>query len=65
MELTVVSKRGVSSSVISISKQDRKKSLRELVKERTGMDFEACLINNPHDIKTDYVEFGRMGSEKI
>ena len=55
----VVSKWG-NSSVLC-----KPKSLRQLVEERTGMDFETYLKNNPYDYKTDYIECGRVGSEEI
>ena len=57
-----VSRKG---SVITIEKSRKPKSLRQLVEERTGMDFETYLKNNPYDYKTDYIECGRVGSEEI
>ena len=57
-----ISKKG--SSII-IEKPHQSKSLRQLVEERTGMDFETYLENNPYDYKTDYIECGRAGSEEI
>ena len=50
---------------ITIEKPHEPKSLRQLVQERTGMDFDTYLKNNPYDHETDYVEFGRAGSEEI
>ena len=57
-----ISKKG---SVITIEKPHKPKSLRQLVEERTGMDFETYLENNPYDYKTDYIECGRVGREEI
>ena len=57
-----ISKKG---SVITIEKSRKPKSLRQLVEERTGMDFEEYLKNNPYDYKTDYIECGKAGSEEI
>ena len=44
---------------------ESKKSLRQLVEERSGMDFEAYLRNNPFDARIDYAEFDMMGGEEI
>lgn len=57
-----ISKKG---NVITIEKPRKAKSLRQLVEERTGMDFDSYLKNNPYDYKTDYIEVGRIGSEEI
>ena len=57
-----ISKKG---SVITIEKSHKAKTLRRLVEERTGMNFETYLKNNPYDYKTDYIEAGRIGSEEI
>jgi antitoxin component of MazEF toxin-antitoxin module len=57
-----ISKRG---QVITIEKSGESKSLRQLIEERTGMDFEAYLQNNPYDLETDYVETGMRGREEI
>ena len=57
-----ISKRG---NVITIEKSHEVKSLRQLVEERSGMDFDNYLKNNPYSHETDYIEFGQIGSEKI
>ena len=41
------------------------KSLRQLIEDRTGMNFEAYLKCNPFNPETDYVEFERIGNEII
>ena len=57
-----ISKKG---SIITIEKTHKPKSLRQLVEERTGMDFDTYLQNNPYDYATDYIECGKVGSEEI
>ena len=57
-----ISKQG---NVITIEKPNELKSLRQLVEERSGVDFDTYLLNNPYNHETDHLEFGRMGNEKI
>ena len=57
-----ISKQG---NVITIEKPRESKSLRQLVEERSGVDFDTYLQNNPYNHDTDSIEFGRVGSEKI
>lgn len=52
-------------NTITIEKPFEPKSLRQLVKERTGMDFDTYLENNPYNHENDNIEFGRAGSEEI
>ena len=48
-----------------VEKSHKTKSLRQLVRERTGMDFDDYLKNNPYDYKTDYIEVVKTGNECI
>ena len=57
-----ISKQG---NVITIEKPRESKSLRQLVEERSGVDYDTYLENNPYQHETDYIEFGRMGNEEI
>jgi len=52
-------------NVITIEKPRESKSLRQLVEERAGVDFDTYLKNNPYDHETDHIESGIVGGEEV
>ena len=55
---------GIRGNIITIEKPFKIRSFRELVQDETGMDLEQYVQKNPYYI-SDYLEFGRVGSEEI
>ena len=55
---------GVRGNTITIEKPFKVRSLREILQDETGMSLEEYVEQNPYD-HSDYIEFGRVGSEEI
>ena len=55
---------GVKGNVITIEKPVKLRSIREIVQDETGLSLEEYVQVNPYD-DSDYIEFGRAGSEEI
>ena len=49
---------------IIIKKPKRTRTLQEIVQQKTGMTLEEYADQNAYD-NSDYVDFGRVGSEEI
>ena len=55
---------GVRGNVITIEKPIKVRSIREIVIAETGLELEEYVQTHPYD-NSDYIEFGRAGSEEI
>ena len=65
-----ISKRGSVITIEKVSECEKTdsanpKSLRNLIEERAGMDFEEYLKINPYSRETDNIESGTAGDEVI
>lgn len=54
----------IRDNVITIERPIKARTLREIVQAETGLSLEEYTEEHPYD-NTDYVEFGRVGSEEI
>ena len=54
----------IRGNVITIEKPLKVRSFRELALTETGLSLEGYVQINPYD-SSDYVEFGRVGSEEM
>lgn len=57
-------KLSLRDNAITIEKQDKIRSFRELAMMEIGLSLEEYAQVNPYD-NSNYVEFGRVGSEEI
>jgi len=55
---------GIRGNLITIEKPTKIRSFRDIALSETGLNLEDYVQENPYD-NSNYVEFGRIGSEEV